>query len=81
MRYMGALISGSGHLPGTLRIQSHLANNLALLYISIQEPVTVKLGDSGDIRESGRDTFQYVPLLPGLNSLLQNPYIFEEVSN
>ena len=43
--------------------------------------MTVKLGDSGDIRESGIDTFQYVPLLPGLNSLLQNPYIFEEVSN
>ena len=41
--------------------------------------MTVKLGDSGDIRESGIDTFQYIPLLPGLNSLLQNPYIFEEV--
>ena len=45
----------------------------------MQKPVTVKLGDSGDIRESGVDTFQYIPLLPGLNSLLQNPYIFEEV--
>ena len=45
----------------------------------MQEPVTIKLGDSGDIRESGIDTFQYVPLLPGLNSLLQNPYVFEEV--
>ena len=51
-----------------------------LLRLSLmQEPVTVKLGDSGDIRESGIDTFQYIPLLPGLNSLLQNPYIFEEV--
>ena len=42
-----------------------------------QEPVT---GDTGDIRESGVDTFQYVPLLPGLSSLLQNPYVFEEVA-
>ena len=53
--------------------------HLVLLNNVIQEPVTIKLGDSGDIRESGVDTFQYIPLLPGLNSLLQNPYVFEEV--
>ena len=50
-----------------------------IFFNELQEPVTIKLGDSGDIRESGVDTFQYVPLLPGLSSLLQNPYIFEEV--
>lgn len=41
--------------------------------------MTVKLGDSGDIRESSIDTFQYVPLLSGLRSLLQNRFIFDEV--
>ena len=46
-----------------------------------QEPVTVKLGDTGDIRVWGR-YISVCPttLLPGLSSLLQNPYVFEVVA-
>ena len=45
---------------------------------SLQEPVTKKLGDHG-VRGNGMDTFQYIPLLPGLRALLSHPIIFDEV--
>ena len=66
------------HSHMAVHVHSHMAVHVHSHNI-LQEPVTVKLGDSGDVRESGVDTFQYVPLLPGLSSLLQNPYVFEEV--
>jgi hypothetical protein len=57
-------------------------------YNSLQEPVTIKLGtelipvqNRNKRRFEDRNyTFQYVPLLEGLKSLLMKPEIADEVS-
>lgn len=43
--------------------------------VNVQEPSTKKLGDM-----DCNDSFQYVPLLPGLCSFLSNDAVFDEVS-
>lgn len=53
-----------------------------------QEPVTVELGTTYCYRRSGpkrllmerSETFQYIPLIPNLQWLLQNTDVYEEVS-
>ena len=54
---------------------------------SVQEPITVTLGSERVYTQTGakrrlsevNDTFQYVPLLEGLQSLLRNSEILDEV--